>query len=192
MTKSKKWLLASTILTMTTLTGCQSMMNGMGMIPMGSGTDQEDAANLWSALKQDKLVGDNMIRARVYPGTPPHGKILETLHQRVTVDGHTGIAIIKRNYAGPDVSVAAVKDKPQKYLKAVTVMFKREAGYDPEDKDWFWAKYKPDGSLHSKNKMMMDIALAGRVAKGKSEGCISCHQGAPDGDFVFGQDIPSS
>ena len=192
MTKSKRYLLAGTILAVTTLTGCQSMMSGMGMIPMGSRTDQDDAANLWTVLEQDKLVGDDMIRARVYPGTPPHGKILETLYQRVTVDGHTGIAIIKRNYAGPGVSVDAVKDNPQKYLKAVTVMFKREAGYDPEDKDWFWAKYKPDGSLHTKHKMMMDIPLAGRVAKGKPEGCISCHKSAPGGDFVFGQNIPSS
>jgi len=182
-------LLLGGIMTTIVLTGCQSMMSSMGMIPMGSGTDQEDAANLWAVLKQDDLVGHDMARARVYPGTPPHGKILETLHKNVTVDGHTGIAIIKRNYAGPGVSVDSVKANPEKYLKAVTVMFKREAGYDPEDKDWFWAKYKPDGSLHSKEKMGMDIPLAGRVAKGKDEGCISCHKGAPGGDFIFAQDI---
>jgi len=164
----------------------------MGMIPMGSETDQEDAAHLWAALKQDNLVGSDMKRARIYPGTPPHGKILETLHQQVTVDGHTGMAIIKRNYRGPDATVASVEANPEKYLKAVTVMFKREAGYDPEDKDWFWAKYKPNGSLHTMSKMGMDIHLAGRVAKGKDKGCISCHKGAPGGDFVFGPDIPSS
>ncbi len=192
MTPNKKWLFAAAIATTVSLSGCQSMMSGMGIIPMGSGTDQSDAAHLWSVLKQDKLVGNNMIRARVYPGTPPHGKVLEMLHQRITVDGHTGIAIIKRNYAGPGVSVKSVKANPKRYLKAVTVMYKREAGYDSADKNWFWAKYKPDGSLFSKHKMMMDIPLAGRVAKGKSEGCISCHKAAPGGDFVFGQNIPSS
>jgi hypothetical protein len=189
---NNRLLLGGVMITTIALAGCQSMMSGMGMIPMGSGTDQEDAANLWAVLKQDNLVGSNMARARVYPGTPPHGKILETLHKNVTVDGHTGIAIIKRNYAGPGVSVDSVKANPEKYLKAVTVMFKREAGYDPEDKDWFWAKYKPDGSLHIKEKMGMDIPLAGRVAKGKDEGCISCHKGAPGGDFIFAQDISAS
>jgi len=186
---NKRLLLGGMMVTSITLAGCQSMMSGMGMIPMGSGTDQEDAAHLWRVLKQDNLVGTNMARARIYPGTPPHGKILETLHKTVSVDGHTGLAIIKRNYAGPGVSVETVQAHPEKYLKAVTVMFKREAGYDAEDKDWFWAKYKPNGSLHTKEKMGMDIPLAGRVAKGKPEGCISCHRGAPGGDFIFAQDI---
>lgn len=186
---NNKWLPAGLILSSAVLAGCQSMMSGMGMVPMGSEEDQHDAARVWTELKNENLAGDTMKRARIYPGTPPHGKILETLHQQITVDGHTGLAIIKRNYGGPGVSVDSVKADPKKYLKAVTVMFKREAGYDPEDKDWFWAKYKPDGSLHTKEKMMMEIPLAGRVAKGKDEGCISCHKGAPGGDFVFAQDI---
>ena len=122
-------------------------------------------------------------------GTPPHGKVLETLHKQITVNGHTGMAIVKRNYGGPDVSIGNVDANRAKYLKAVTVMYKREAGYDAEDKDWFWAKYTPDGGLHVKEKMGMKIRLAGRVAKGKPEGCISCHQGAPGGDFVFANDI---
>jgi len=175
-----------------TLAGCQSMMSGMGMVPMGSGTDQEDAAHLWAVLKHENLVGSNMTSSRTYPGTPPHGQFLQMLHQQVTVDGHTGMAIVKRNYGGPGVSANAVEANPEKYLKAVTVMFKREVGYDAEDKDWFWAKYKPDGSLHIKEKMMMEIPLAGRIAKGKEEGCISCHKGAPGGDFVFAQDISAS
>jgi len=192
MKMSNRLLLGGIMMSTVLLAGCQTMMNGMGMIPMGSSTDQKDAANLWAALQQDNLVGQHMVRARVYPGTPPHGKILETLHKNITLDGHTGIAIIKRNYGGPGVSVNAVKANPDKYLKAVTVMFKREAGYDPEDKNWFWAKYKPNGSLHVKEKMGMDIHLAGRVAKGKGEGCISCHKGAPGGDFIFAQDISGS
>ena len=61
-------------------------------------------------------------------------------------------------------------------------MFKREKGYDPESKNWFWAKYKPDGQLFVNPKGMQ---LAGRVAKGKPKGCIACHQAAPGGDFVF-------
>lgn len=186
---NKRLLVGGVMMTSIALGGCASMMSSMGMIPMGSGTDQEDAASLWAVLNQEALIGNNMTRSRVYPGSPPHGKFLQTLHKQVTVDGHTGIVIIKRNYGGPGVSVDAVEANPKEYLKAVTVMFKREAGYDPEDKDWFWAKYKPDGSLFTMEKMMMEIPLAGRVAKGKDEGCISCHMGAPGGDFVFAEDI---
>ena len=70
------------------------------------------------------------------------------------------------------------------WLKAVTVMFKRENGYDADNQNWFWAKYKPNGSLHSNPKKML---LAGRVAKGKPAGCISCHRAAPGGDYLFNQ-----
>jgi len=163
---------------------------GMGP-PMGSAEDVADSQALWSALRQAHLVGAWAEKSKPYMGTPPHGKVLETLHQQITVNGHTGVAIVKRNYGGPGVSVSSVDANRTKYLKAVTVMYKRETGYDPEDKDWFWAKYTPDGGLHVKEKMGMEIKLAGRVAKGKPEGCISCHRGAPGGDFVFASDIQS-
>ncbi len=179
-----------TLLSAVSLYGCQSTMRTMGMgPPMGSSTDVADSQDLWNALQKARLVGPQAEKSRPYMGTPPHGKVLETLHKQITVNGHTGMAIVKRNYGGPDVSIGNVDANRAKYLKAVTVMYKREAGYDAEDKDWFWAKYTPDGGLHVKEKMGMKIRLAGRVAKGKPEGCISCHQGAPGGDFVFANDI---
>ena len=64
-------------------------------------------------------------------------------------------------------------------------MFRREKGYDADNKDWFWAKYKPDGSLDTNPKGMQ---LAGRVAKGAAQGCIACHKAAPGGDLVFNND----
>jgi len=168
------------------LSGCQTAMRTMGVgPPMGSPDDVASSQALWKALSRVSLVGPNAQQGKPYMGSPPHGKVLELLHKTVTVNGHKGIAIVKRNYGGADVSIDRVKADRARYLKAVTVMFKREAGYDSADKDWFWAKYKPDGSLHVKEKMGMKIQLAGRVAKGKPEGCISCHQGAPGGDFVF-------
>ncbi|VAW78423.1 hypothetical protein MNBD_GAMMA13-236 [hydrothermal vent metagenome] len=181
-----------TLLSAVTLYGCQTTARTMGMgPPMGSSGDIADSQALWSALKKADLVGPQAEKSKPYMGSPPHGKVLETLHRKITVDGHTGLAIVKRNYGGPGVSLSSVNTDRAKYLKAVTVMYKRKAGYDTEDKDWFWAKYKPDGSLHVKEAMGMEIQLAGRVAKGKPEGCISCHQGAPDGDFIFAGDIQS-
>ncbi len=172
------------------LAGCQSMMRGMGMgPPMGSAEDIDDANRLWAALEQARLVGPGSVSLQPYKGTPPHGAVLEITHRTLSVNGHRGMAIVKRNYGGPGVSVQAVAADRAKYLKAVTVMYKREDGYDKDNKNWFWAKYKPDGSLHVKEKMGMEISLAGRVAKGKPEGCISCHRGAPGGDYVFAKDI---
>ena len=153
--------------------------------PFGNAADLEDAARLWKVLQQERLVGPGMINSVPYQGQHPHGAILETLDKTITVGGHRGTVIVKRNYGGEGVSKAAVADDAARYLGAVTVMFKREAGYDEENRDWFWVKYKPDGSPDTNPKGM---ALAGRVAKGAAQGCIACHQGAPGGDYVFNND----
>jgi hypothetical protein len=71
---------------------------------------------------------------------------------------------------------------PSKHLGAVTVMFKREDGYDADNQNWFWAKYLPDGSLDKNPKGMQ---LAGRVAKGADAGCIACHSTAEGDDYLF-------
>ena len=63
-------------------------------------------------------------------------------------------------------------------------MFQREEGYDPETRDWFYAKYLPDGSM---DENPMGMALAGLVGKGADAGCIACHQGAGD-DYLFTTD----
>ena len=87
---------------------------------------------------------------------------------------------------GRVVSKANVADHPKKYLKAITVMFRRPSGYDSENKDWFWVKYGPDGQIP---KNPAGKSLAGRVAKGvKGKGCIACHRTAPGGDYVFNHD----
>ncbi|PCI27398.1 MAG: hypothetical protein COB67_08575 [SAR324 cluster bacterium] len=154
--------------------------------PFGNREDVEYSQKLWKALESSKLVGMNAIRSTPYTGVHPHGAILDTMDTKLTIGDHTGMVIVKKNYGGPDVSKAAVASDPDMYLKAVTVMFKRETGYDSGNQDWFWAKFKPDGSLHTNPKKMM---LAGRVAKGnQAAGCIACHAGAPGGDMIFNFD----
>ena len=61
----------------------------------------------------------------------------------------------------------------------------REAGYDDDNENWFWAKYLPDGSLDKNPKGM---ELAGRVAKGADMGCIACHSAAPGDDYLYVND----
>ncbi len=152
--------------------------------PFGEEADVNYSKKLWTALNSAGLVGDHAIMSTPYTGTHPHGAILDALDAKATVDGEEGIVIIKRNYGGEGVSKQAVADNPAMYLKAVTVMYKRK-GYDPDNHDWFWVKYKPDGSLHLNPKGMQ---LAGMIAKGANAGCIACHTAAPGDDMVYNHD----
>jgi hypothetical protein len=149
--------------------------------PFGGDDDVQYAKNLWAALVDASFAGVGAIKSRPYTGQHPHGAILDTIEGTISLDGKHYNVIVKRNYGGEGVSKDSVANDPAKYLKAVTVMLKRP-GYDPETKDWFWAKYKPDGSLDVNPAGMM---LAGKIAKGKPKGCIACHTAAPGGDMLF-------
>ena len=46
-------------------------------------------------------------------------------------------------------------------------------------------KFNPEGRVVRLKKLAMEIPLAGRVAKGKTFGCLSCHSKAPGADYVF-------
>ncbi|MBT4836430.1 MAG: hypothetical protein HON94_03695 [Methylococcales bacterium] len=150
--------------------------------PFGTAKAIAYSEKLWSQLEKANLVGNNAIETVPYKGMPPHGAILESVSSKVTVDGHEGTVYVKRNYGGAGITRSKVANDRKQYLKAVTVMFKREMGYDSDNKDWYWVKYKANGSLHSNPKGMK---LAGRVAKGMNMGCIACHRAASGGDYLF-------
>ena len=165
MTKS---LLAGALLSV-----CLAVMaQGATAAPFGNEQDILFAKELWQALEKSQLVGPERINVRPFEGNEPHGAIQQVLGSKVMAGGRTAKVLVKVNHGGKDASVASVYDKPNAYIGAYTVMFKREAGYDAENKDWFWAKYKPDGTLDKNPK---GLALAGRVAKGADKGCIFCH-----------------
>jgi len=175
-----------------TLAGCAGMDYGSGSssgdemaAPFGGEQDVAYSQDLWQAMTAASFAGPGALQSVPYEGQHPHGAVLQTLDGTLTVNGHTGELIVKRNYGGEGVSESAVADDPRQYLKAVTVMFRRESGFDPENRDWFWVKYKPDGSLDTNPKGMR---LAGKVAKGMDKGCIACHTAAPGGDMVFNND----
>jgi hypothetical protein len=144
------------------------------------------AGKLWTAMEAAKLVGPNAIHSTPYEGAAPHGAILETLDSIVSVNGHEGAIIVKRNYGPDGIDEEMVANERDKHLKAVTVMFRRDKGYDADNKDWFWVKYAPNGSVM---KNPAGMALAGMVGKGMDKGCIACHKGAGGGDLVFNNDF---
>ncbi|MBS9716237.1 cytochrome P460 family protein [Pseudohalocynthiibacter aestuariivivens] len=150
--------------------------------PFGTDADINYAAQLWDAMVAQNLAGEGMIRSFPYDGIAPHGMMLETFYTETTVDGHTGTLIVKRNFGPEGVEADQVLAEPEKHLGAVTVMFRREEGYDADNQDWFWVKYLPDGSL---DKNPAGMQLAGRVAKGADKGCIACHSGADGDDYIF-------
>ncbi len=149
----------------------------------GGEKDQAYAANLWQVMVDMKLAGDGMIASFPYEGVEPHGMMLETFYTFATVGGHTGALVVKRNYGPEGVSVDEVLGDPGTHLGAYTVMFQREDGYDPDNQNWFWVKYLPDGSLDATPDGM---ALAGMVGKNADAGCIACHKGDPD--YLFTTD----
>jgi hypothetical protein len=183
-----------------TLAAAGIVMTGLAINDARSQTMKDccdDAAvnyskDLWSAMEKAGLAGKGAKDDKPYKGQAPHGAVLETIHSEVTVGsyffgllgGQKGKVVVKRNYGGEGVSIDAVIKDRKKFLKAVTVMFKREAGYDKDNSDWFWVKYKADGSLHTNPKGMM---LAGRVMKGADKGCIACHSTVKDKDYLFGK-----
>ncbi len=150
----------------------------------GGEADVKYARNLWNSMIIESYAGEASVKSRPYRGQHPHGTILDTIEGPINIGGKIYNIIIKRNYGGPGVSKDAVANNPAEYLKTVTIMLKRP-GYDPENKDWFWVKYKANGVIDTNPK---GIKLAGQVAKGKPVGCISCHIAAPGGDMIFTRD----
>lgn len=149
----------------------------------GGAEDQAYAAQLWDAMVEMNLAGDNMIRSFPYDGVAPHGMMLETFYSSATIGDNSGALIVKRNYGPEGVELDDVLADPGKHLGAYTVMYQREEGYDADNQNWFWVKYLPDGSL---DKNPAGVALAGKVAKGADVGCIACHSG--EDDYVFTTD----
>ena len=106
--------------------------------------------------------------------------MLETFYTKATIDGHTGTLVIKRNFGPEGVTEEQVLGTPGEHLSAVTIMFRREEGYAPESENWFWAKYGPEGELEQTSE--------GTPIAGKAKGCISCHDGADGGDYLYTTD----
>ena len=147
----------------------------------GGEEDVAFAEKLWVALLEAGMVGDNSKAVAPYTGMHPHGTVLETLWNAVTVDGREALVVVKRSYRG-GASLETVLQRRSEYLFDITIMYKREDGYDEENQNWYWAKYNPDGTLDATPN---GVQLAGRIAKNRSKGCIACHKKAGGDDYLF-------
>ena len=64
-------------------------------------------------------------------------------------------------------------------LVSITPMYRVDAEYDPPNKNWYWARYEPDGTL---------FEIDGEKLAGRVENCIECHVAAHGDDYVFNND----
>jgi hypothetical protein len=104
-------------------------------------------------------------KGKLYKGQHPHGAFLTTY-----VSKNALAAIEAKTGSLPDGSMVVKENySPDKKLAAITVMYKKK-GYAPEDGDWFWLKYGPDGKI---------------MKEGKVGGCIGCHKPVADNDWIF-------
>ncbi len=176
-------LMAVAMLALPARSAEEAMETEMEMeMPFGGEADVEFAKAVW--VEMDSY-HDWHLTSDFYPGVSPHGGFLKMYYNVVTIDETPHHIIIKDNFGGEGATLETVSESPGDYLMAVTVMLQREAGYDPDNNDWFWVKYAADGAV---DKNDMGMALAGRVAKGMTMGCIACHVNAKDGDYLFVND----
>lgn len=130
------------------------------------------ASGLWSYLQEADYRGEWEYypgMGELYEGQEPHGMLLTTY-----VNERAREAILDSAGSLPDGAVVVKENyKPDSTLAAVTVMYKKR-GYDPQHNDWYWVKYLPDGSVDNEGK------AAGRVP-----GCIQCHGGMADNDYIM-------
>ena len=127
-----------------------------------------DAAALWEFI----TVTDSYKKWEFWPGKEglykgsfPHGAQVKLYVNRIALEAARagkemppGAIILKENYG-----------KDGKKLIAVTPMFKIK-GFNPAGDDWFWAKYKADGSVEK---------------SGKLENCIECHSSVRYRNWIF-------
>ncbi|HUU41968.1 MAG TPA: cytochrome P460 family protein [Desulfatiglandales bacterium] len=96
------------------------------------------------------------------PGRAPHGPL-----HKVYVNDRA------LNSTKPPVQYGSIAVKESynnaQELVAITIMYKID-DYDPENGDWFWAKYTTDGK-------------AGPF--GKPAGCVGCHGTRANNDFIL-------
>ncbi len=115
--------------------------------------DYQKSWELWPGLEE------------MYEGSEPHGMLLTT-----RLNPTAFAALNSKSGSMPDGAIIVKENyTPEGVFDATTLMYKRE-GYNPEHKDWFWAKVGADGAVQ---------------AEGKVAGCIACHSGGRDNDYVL-------
>ena len=129
--------------------------------------DEINAEKLWQRITVESpyeryafLPGHEELR----PGQAPHGK-----YHEVYVNSVYRQALPIKERVAPEGSIVVKKNfNAEKKHTNFTIMAKVR-GFDPENGDWFWAMYEAGGKVRGSGKM---------------KGCLDCHSGVKDNDFL--------
>lgn len=152
MKQSTKLLLAT--LSFTAVSACASL---------GTPQDQSEGASLWPEISDHQQWAQFEQHPGRNPGKRPHGTFVASYINAVAASDQAnppmGSIIVKESYSTAD----------QATPNNTTVM-KRIDGYDPDNGDWFWARFDADGALTHSGKVGL---------------CPDCHFDAGSDDLVF-------
>lgn len=147
----------------------------------GTAKDDAYAAKVWSYMATNGLIGEGRVRSFPFVGSRPHGSIQEFIATQAVIDGQRGRLLIKHNYGAEEALTpkSVYAGGPDINYEPLAIMFQREEGYDPENNDWFWAEYNPDGTVFN---------YQGANLSGRAPLCISCHMslGGEDREILNG------
>lgn len=136
------------------------------VLPLTSG--EINGERLWTRISSDSKYTDYSFwpgHEGINPGQAPHG-----VNHRIFINKELikALPIENRTAPGGTIIVKENMNADEKVVK-ITVMAKVE-GYNPEGGNWFWAAYSPEGEVQ---------------AEGTPAGCVSCHVGMKDNDYII-------
>lgn len=122
----------------------------------------------WLKVNPETITGDSTgLLGRAHEGASGFREVYVNARGEDASNGSAalpypqGTVIVKESYADSN------GDKGR--MSGLTIMAKRESGYDPENGNWEYLQVTPAGKIR---------------AQGRLSGCISCHAAAQN-DFVF-------
>ena len=162
--KTKLFLALFTLIGFTMLVSCGTKKEAVPNLT----NNTINAQTLWERITKT----DNYKKYKFWPGhegmqrgQSPHG-----IFHIAYINSILKNALPISNRIAPDGSIIVKENfNSSKELKLITIMAKVK-GYDPENGDWFWGKYSPDGK----------VLMAGKLAK-----CAECHKASYDIDNDF-------
>ncbi len=144
-------------------------------------TTAEFAASFWNYLHKSKgsyrqwgSPGKTSLRDTDAPHGPAGKTFLNNTANRNLKQLPVGSVLVREEYAADGQT-----------LRNVTVMYRSKAA-DPQNGDWYWMLYQPNGKLVRAPATEGGREIAGRVGQ-----CIECHRQAAGNDFVFLNDRPA-
>lgn len=155
-------------------------------LPFGNPDEVTEAESLFTTIsgeEYDDAANQNGWAA--FPGVTnpttsgaPHGNGFAAIFANQTfldsadqAKPDVGSVLVKHNLTADDITA----------IDSITIMVKKESGFDPDNLDWFWTKMDPQGNVQQNGD---GVDLAGRIGVQGGGGCIGCHNSMASDDYI--------